>query len=72
MLTTVLTVAAWAAVTGVLNLLIGHKSQVNAWAESHPRVAAVLKLCRAVGLDPWMIIQSLSLVVKGKLPESIK
>lgn len=53
---------------GAINLLFGHKSQINAWTESKPRLAAVLKLSRSLGLDPWMLLQSLTLVIRGRLP----
>jgi hypothetical protein len=72
MTATILTLLAYAAATGILNLVLSKRSQVDAWAEKQPRLAAVLKLCRAIGFDPWMAIQSLSLAVKGKLPESAK
>lgn len=40
-------------VTGVANLLLSNKSQVELWAETHPKLAAAMKLLRAIGLDPW-------------------
>jgi hypothetical protein len=55
--------------SALLSLLLGRRSQVDAWAEKHPRIAAALKLMRAVGLDPWLALQSLSLAVKGRLPK---
>lgn len=67
-----LALALYAAITGVLNLLIARRSQVDAWAESNPRLASVLKLVRSLGLDPWMVIQSLSLFFRGKLPDGSK
>ena len=52
-----------------LNLLYGHKSQVDAWCNANPKRAAVMKLIRGLlPVDPWMIIQGLSLLFKGKLP----
>lgn len=59
-------------ITGLLNLLIARKSQVDAWAESNPRWAALFKLFRSLGIDPWMFIQSLALFFSGKLPKSVK
>lgn len=53
----------------LLNLLYGHKSQVDAWCNANPKRAAVMKLIRGIlPIDPWMIIQGLSLLFKGKLP----
>lgn len=54
---------------GLLSLVLSKRSQVDAWAEAHPRVAGVLKLLRSVGLDPWMLLQSLSLLIRGRLPD---
>lgn len=59
--------AGW-LLLGALSLLVSKKSQVDAWAESNPRVAGVMKLFRSLGIDPWMLLQSLSLIVRGKLP----
>lgn len=69
---TIIAVAMYLAITGLLNLIIGHKSQIDAWAESKPRLAAVLKLLRSAGFDPWMLIQSVSLAVSKRLPASVK
>jgi len=54
--------------SSLLSLLIARKSQVDAWAESHPRIAAALKLMRSLGLDPWMFVQALSLATLKRLP----
>lgn len=54
---------------GFLALILARKSQVDEWANAHPRVAGVLKTLRGVGLDPWIIIQGLCLIVFGKLPD---
>jgi hypothetical protein len=56
-------------VAGVLSLVLSRRSQIDAWAEMHPRVAGIMKLLRSLGLDPWMLLQSLSLIVRGRLPE---
>lgn len=61
----------WLLATALVNL-VARKSQVDAWCESHPKLAAVLKLFRAVGFDPWLLVQSFSLFVKGKLPEKLR
>lgn len=54
---------------GALSLVLSRRSQIDAWAEMHPRVAGVMKLLRSIGLDPWMLVQSLSLIVRGRLPD---
>jgi hypothetical protein len=59
---------AWYLAFGLVSLLLAKRSQIDAWAESNPRLAGTLKLLRALGLDPWMALQSLSLIVRGKLP----
>lgn len=58
----------YGAITGIANLLLSHKSQIEAYAESYPRWAGFLKLLRAVGFDPWNAIAGISLWAKGKLP----
>ncbi len=58
----------YAAATGIFNLILGHKSQVEAWAQSNPKLAAVLKFTRALGLDPWNLFSAALLLLKGKLP----
>jgi hypothetical protein len=62
----------FAALTGIFNLILGHKSQVEAWAESNPKLAAILKFTRALGFDPWNLIAAISLIVQKKLPEAQK
>lgn len=60
-------VVLWVAMTSLANLL-AYKSQINAWAEKNPKVASGLKFLRAVGFDPWMLVQAASLALRGKLP----
>lgn len=60
--------AIFYVVSGLLSLVLARRSQLDAWAETHPRLAAVYKALRAVGIDPWMLVQALSLAVKGRLP----
>jgi hypothetical protein len=67
-LNVILAAVGYAALTGLFNLLLGHKSQVEAWALANPRLAAILKLTRALGLDPWNIFSAALLLLKGKLP----
>lgn len=63
-----LAVVGYGIATGALNLLLARRSQVDAWAESRPRIAAILKLLRAIGFDPWMVVQALSLFFLKRLP----
>jgi hypothetical protein len=62
---------AWYLVFGGVSLLLSHRSQIDAWAEQNPRLAGVMKLLRSLGLDPWLFVQSLSLIVKGRLPVKV-
>lgn len=56
-----------------LNLLFGHRSQVDSWCNANPKRAAVLKFIRGVlPIDPWLIVQSISLLFKGKLPVKLQ
>ncbi len=61
----------WLLATCLVNL-VARRSQVDAWCEKRPRIAAVLKICRAFGFDPWLLIQGLSLIVIGKLPAKLR
>jgi hypothetical protein len=63
---------AWGALTGIINLAFGYRSQIEAWAESNPRVAGLLKLSRALGLDPWNVLSALKLLASKKLPDAQK
>ncbi len=56
------------SITFLVNLALGYRSQFDGWAEKNPRAAAILKAFRATGIDPWMLLQSLSLALKKKLP----
>lgn len=53
---------------GLLSLLLARRSQVDAWVEMHPRLGGVMKLLRGFGIDPWLLVQGLSLLVRGRLP----
>lgn len=66
----ILVAVLYAAVTGVWNLALGHKSQVESWATSHPRLAAVLKMTRALGLDPWNFGAAIMLAFFKRLPQA--
>ena len=53
----------------ILNVLYGHRSQVDAWCNANPKRAAIMKIIRGLlPIDPWLIIQGISLIFKGKLP----
>jgi hypothetical protein len=54
---------------GVLALLLARKSQVDAWVEAHPRIGGIMKALRGAGLDPWLIVQGICLIVLGRLPK---
>lgn len=71
-LATLLPLLLWGGLTGIINLAFGYKSQIEAWAESRPKVAALLKLSRAVGLDPWNILSAVKLAATKKLPDAQK
>lgn len=64
----ILAIVLWAALTGVLNLIAAERSRIDSWAESKPRLAAILKLMRSVGFDPWMLLAAVQLAVSKKLP----
>lgn len=66
---TFLAALGYAALTGIFNLIFARKSQIEAWAESRPRLAAVLKLTRSLGFDPWNALSALSLFFAKKLPQ---
>lgn len=68
---TLITIGIWLAATALLNLL-AHRSQVDAWCERRPRLAAVLKVMRGMGLDPWLLVQALSLALRGRLPAALR
>ena len=59
-------------VSALLNLLLSKKTQIDAWAEAQPRLAGILKIGRAIGFDPWGILQGWSLLITGKLPPYLK
>lgn len=58
----------WPVASALLSLLVGERSRVDAWCEAHPRVAGGIKLLRAMGVDPWLIVSATSLIVNKKLP----
>lgn len=59
----------WGVISTLLSLAIAERSRVDAWAERHPRLAAVLKILRGLGVDPWHLIAAASLLVSKRLPE---
>jgi hypothetical protein len=46
----------WAVGSGLVNLLLSHRTRIDAFATSHPRIAATLDVLRAIGIDPWMLV----------------
>jgi hypothetical protein len=53
-------------------MLIGHRSQLDSWVTKHPKVGGILKVIRGMlPGDPWLIIQGISLLVKGTLPAKL-
>jgi hypothetical protein len=63
--------ALW-LLSGVLSAVLAKRSQIDHWCEQHPRVAGLLKILRGSGLDPWMFVQGVSLLVKGALPVKLQ
>lgn len=61
-----------AIIVALINVALGYRSQIDAWCERKPRVAGVLKILRGSGFDLWMILQGISLVFRGRLPDSLK
>jgi hypothetical protein len=55
-----------------LQFVYGRRSQIDAWCEARPKIAGVMKLLRAVLPDPWLLVQGLTLLVKGRLPLGYK
>jgi hypothetical protein len=59
---------ALALVYCVLQIAYGRRSQIDSWCEARPKVAGMMKILRAVLPDPWLLVQGLTLLVKGRLP----
>jgi len=55
-----------------LQVAYGRRSQIDAWCEARPKIAGVMKLLRAVLPDPWLLVQGLTLLAKGRLPLGYK
>ena len=77
--TTILFIKTHYAICGIFvtaylfNLLAGHKSQVDAWCNQHPKVASLMKVIRGVlPFDPWLIIQAVYLLLTKKLPPKLQ
>jgi len=60
---------AYAVITATLNLIFSKRSQIDEWCEANPKLAALAKLCRGFGIDPWAIFQSVVLAFTKKLPD---
>lgn len=65
---TIIALFLWPVLSCLLNLVLAKRSRIDAWAESRPNLAAVLKLMRGLGVDPWMIVQAFTLAVHKRLP----
>jgi len=63
----ILVVLAWLLVTGLVNAFMARRSpeQWVQFAEANPRAAAIVKMMRAVGLDPVTLIKSAAALVRG-------
>lgn len=68
MLHELVTILIFMAASGALNLLLSRKSQIDAWCNRRPYLAASLKLLRGAGFDPWAIVQAATLATKKRLP----
>lgn len=55
-------------VYGVLMIVVGRKSQIDAWCMQHPRWAGLLKCIRGVCPDPFLLIQGIALIVLRRMP----
>lgn len=62
----------WNGALGLLNLLLTQRSRIDAWAEAHPKRAAVMKAMRGLGWDPWHLVAAVTLWVKKRLPEGTR
>ncbi len=62
----------WYFLSCVISFVLANKSQIDEWAEKNPRVAGFMKILRGCGLDPWLISQGLSLLVRKRLPEKTR
>jgi hypothetical protein len=49
-------------------LAVARRSQIDSWAECNPKIAGVLKILRGLGIDPWLVLSGLSLLIRGRLP----
>ena len=57
----------WPAITGLLNIILRTRTPEQ-WAvvcEEHPRLAAMIRLLRALGVDPAKAIRSVQELVAG-------
>ena len=56
----------------LLNVLAGHKSQIDSWCNQHPKMASLMKAIRGIlPFDPWLIIQAIYLLLTKKLPTKL-
>jgi hypothetical protein len=69
-LTYLLPILIWGGITGILNLGLTYKSQIEAWVVAHPKLAAWSKFLRGVGFDPWALHAWALLLAKKRLPDA--
>ena len=51
------------------NVLLGHRSQVDAWVLRHRWLGGFLKVVRGLlPCDVWLLLQGVSLLLRGSLP----
>jgi hypothetical protein len=61
----------WLGVS-VLNLLVGRRTQVEAWCASRPRLAGALSMLRGAGFDPWKYIDGAAALATGRWSSATK
>lgn len=61
-----------ACITGLWNLAVAKRTQIDEWSEANPRIAGALKIVRGFGFDPWTIYQGIVLIALGRLPAYTK
>jgi hypothetical protein len=51
-----------------IQMVLTRKSQIDAWCEANPKRASLMKAIRSLCPDPWMMLQALALLFRGRLP----
>lgn len=62
----------WGAITGILNLIVGRRPQINEWCKRYPRWAAWCKLWQAIGLNPWTVVDAVRVFASGRFEDAHK